>query len=104
MSPPCRGDVLAETLTEGHCDGCGLHHRRGHGALNWDQIIGPVVVTLFGSAGAGRTAAGYQQLIEADAVTFEAFKEVLRIDGAGNATTFRASVPSARLVSIVACD
>src|SRR5258706_1023194 len=28
LSPDCGGNVLAQSLTDGHCDWCGLHHRR----------------------------------------------------------------------------
>jgi hypothetical protein len=101
LSPACGGSVLAETMTDGLCGWCGLHHRRVNGVLTWDRIIGPVVVTLFGSAGEARTASGYEQTIDADAVRF---KDGLTIDTARGATTFRAIVPRSRLVRIVARD
>jgi hypothetical protein len=101
LSPPCRGDVVAETATDGLCDGCGLHHRRPKGVLNWDEIVGPVAVTLFGAAGEPRTTSGFEEVIEADSLRF---KGAMRIRVTRGTSTLVATVPRSRLVGIIARD
>jgi hypothetical protein len=68
--------VLAASLTEGHCGYCGLHHRRPKRSFAWNQLVGPVVVTLSGAT-SGASTAGDEELINADAVRF---KNKLSID------------------------
>jgi hypothetical protein len=102
LSPDCDGSVFAQSLTDGHCDGCGLHHRRHQRhPLKWDQIVGPVVVTLFGSAGDARTEAGYVEVVDADSVRFA---DRLTIDRRHGTTVHMATVPATRLLGIVARD
>jgi hypothetical protein len=98
LSPRCPGDVLAQSLTDGHCDACGLHHRRRKDALNWQQIVGPVVVTLLGAAGGASTAADFEELIDADTVRFT---DRLAIDVTSGTTLFAMTT---RLACIVARD
>ncbi|MEP6661487.1 MAG: hypothetical protein ABJD24_16350 [Acidimicrobiales bacterium] len=99
LSPRCDGAVIVETLTDGHCDQCGLHHRRRTGGAKWDLIVGPVVVTLSGATARTRTAPGYEERIDADAV---AFKDKLTIDLTRGAARFVTTLPATRLVRIVA--
>ena len=103
LSPPCGGLVVIETLTDGHCVHCGLHHHRAAGALTWDRIAGPVVVTLAAATdgGTGETPVT-EEHIEADAVRFKG--QPLRIDVTRGTTRFIATVPISRLVRIVARD
>ena len=102
MSPPCGGQVVAETLTDGHCVFCGLHHRRPAGAVNWDRVVGPVVVTLSSALARNGELVGSEEQIDADGVRFKG--QPLRIDVIRGTTRFIATVPSSRLVSIVARD
>lgn len=99
LSPRCGGAVIVETLTDGHCAHCGLHHRRRTGGAKWDLIVGPVVVTLSGATARTRTPPGDEERIDADAVKF---KDKLTIDLMRGATRFVTTVPATRLVRIVA--
>jgi hypothetical protein len=102
LSPPCGGQVVAETLVDGHCVFCGLHHRRPAGAVNWDRVVGPVVVTLSPAMARNGDTLGGEEHIEADAVRFKG--QPLRIDVLRGTTRFVATVPSSRLMRIVARD
>ena len=97
----CGEAVVVETLTDGHCGHCGLHHRRRAGGAKWDLIVGPVVVTLSGATARTRTHPGYEERIDADAVKF---KDKLTIDLTRGATRFITTIPATRLVRIVARD
>jgi hypothetical protein len=101
LSPRCGGAVIVETLTDGHCARCGLHHRRRTGGARWDLIVGPVVVTLSGATARTRTGPGYEERIDADTVKFE---DKVTIDLTRGATSSVTSVPATRLVRIVARD
>jgi hypothetical protein len=102
LSPPCRGEVVAETLTDGHCVFCGLHHRRPAGAVHWDRVVGPVVVTLSAALARNGEPLGGEEQIDADVVSFKG--KPVRIDVLRGTTRFIATVPSSRLVRIVARD
>jgi hypothetical protein len=102
LSPPCGGQVVAETLVDGHCVFCGLHHRRPAGAVNWDRVVGPVVVTLSPAVARNGDPLGGEEHIDADAVRFKG--QPLRIDVVRGTTRFVATVPSSRLTRIVARD
>ena len=93
---------MAETLTDGHCVFCGLHHRRPAGAVNWDRVVGPVVVTLSAALPRNGQAVAGDEQIDADAVRFKG--QPVRIDVLRGTTRFIATVPSSRLVRIVARD
>jgi hypothetical protein len=93
--------VILETLMEGHCAYCGLHHRRRTGGAKWDQIVGPVAVTLSGSTGGARTGAGYVEVVDADSVRFT---DRLTIDRRQGTTPHMTTIPASRLVGIVARD
>ena len=99
LSPRCDGAVVVETLTDGYCDRCGLHHQRRTGGAKWDLIVGPVVVTLSGATARTRTAPGYEERIDADAVKFE---DKVTIDLTRGATRSITTIPATRLVRIVA--
>ena len=90
LSPFCRGEVIAETASEGHCRVCGLYHRRRAGAAGWGHLVGPLTVTLGGAT---------HEVLEADAVRFR--EAYFTIDVAGGSIRVE---PIARLVRIVARD
>src|ERR1700682_2814999 len=102
LSPTCGGQVVAEALTDGHCVFCGLHHRRPAGAVNWDRVVGPVVVTLSAAKARNGAPLGDEENIAADGVRFKG--QPVRIDVTRGSTRFIATVPSSRLVRIVARD
>ncbi len=101
LSPPCGGQVIAESLTDGHCVFCGLHHRRAAGAVTWDRVSGPVVVTLAPVTDGASAPRGDEEL-HADEVRFKG--RPVRIDVTRGTTRFIVTVPIARLVRIVARD
>jgi hypothetical protein len=101
LSPRCDGAVIVETLTDGHCAYCGLHHRRRAGGAKWDRVVGPVTVTLSGATARTRTPPGNEERIDADVVRF---KDKVTIDLTRGATRFITTIPATRLVRIVARD
>ena len=51
--------MTEETLTDGRCSVCGLHHGRPDADTEWNEIVGPVYVTFSGGTvlrGAGETS------------------------------------------------
>ena len=102
LSPPCGGQVIAETLTDGHCVFCGLHHRRPAGAVTWDRVSGPVVVTLAPATDGASAPRDGEEHVDADEVRFKG--RPVRIDVTRGTTRFIVTVPIARLVRIVARD
>jgi hypothetical protein len=101
LSPRCDGPVIVESITDGHCAHCGLHHRRRTGSVKWDRVVGPVTVTLSGATARTRTPPGYEERIDADAVRF---KDKVSIDLTRGTTRFITTIPATRLVRIVARD
>jgi hypothetical protein len=93
--------VIAQSLTDGHCGWCGLHHRRRTARAKWDQIVGPVTVTLFRSAGAAGSDADYFEVVAADSVRVT---DRVTIDRRHGTTLHMTTVPATRLAAIVARD
>ena len=90
-SPACAGEVIEESLTDGHCRSCGLHHRRaGSGA--WQHVIGPLFVTLMGEA------LGEEEVMDADTLRFVG--RYMSIDVVRDGNRFIVSVPARRLLRI----
>ena len=58
LSPLCVGEVITERATVGKCHHCDLHHTRPNGLSEWNEIVGPVDVTLSGLTIGTTTAPG----------------------------------------------
>ena|ERR1700687_6230340 len=86
LSPFCSGEVIADTPADGHCEECGLHHRRRAGATVWGHLVGPLTVTLWGPT---------HEVLDADAVRFR--EGYFTIDVAGGSIRVE---PVARLVNL----
>ena len=85
-----------DSATDGHCSTCGLHHRRREVSVPWVRVIGPVVVTVLGSAG------GEEQAIDADALRFVG--KYLTIDLTRGSERYIISLPARRIADIVPRD
>ncbi len=101
-SPGCGGVVLAESLTEGDCAFCGLHHRRRAGTARWNEVVGPVVVTLSDRRiGTGNGSAHHDRL-EAGGLRFRGERVTIEIT---RGDVRRLSIiPASKIVRIVARD
>jgi hypothetical protein len=97
-SPPCEGEVIVETATDGHCLACGLQHHRRAGSAAWGQVIGPLVVTLRLSAGESDGEVLDHEVLDADALRFAG--RYMTIDATHGGARFQTTVPAARLIRI----
>ncbi len=95
LSPPCHGEVIAESATDGHCVTCGLHHRRREGTVPWVRVIGPVTVTVLDSTD------GAEEVLDADALRFVG--KYMTIDVIRGTERYLFSVQARRLAHIVPC-
>jgi hypothetical protein len=80
LAPGCGGVIELHAEAEkvnppiadqGECKTCQVRHRRLKGSANWDQIVGPVIVTVDGTTFATTTASNNTRDLVATDVRFD---------------------------------
>src|SRR5258706_575335 len=101
-SPRCGGTVVVESLTDGHCVFCGLHHRRRAGTARWNQVVGPVVLTLSDRRHGPGNGGDHADCLEADALRYRGDR--VAIEGTRGDVRLLTIVPTSKVVRILARD
>jgi hypothetical protein len=71
LAPGCGGVIELGGEAAGECRTCKVRHRRPNGNAKWDQIVGPVIVTVDDATFASTAAPNTRDFMATD-VRFDA--------------------------------